>query len=163
MKEIMDRFIEWVNKHGGPTPVAVTIGKSPQSFYNYTNRGSKPNMEIFALLANHYPDFDPDFILTGRNKSTAAAEEKLKEMEAKYHILQSMYERAVVEKAASMGKSKGAKLCPDTKKILRIEGAKQMMHNARRAGRKGSSKQVSVRVPGALIVPDLKELFSRPL
>ena len=104
MKEIMDRFIDWVNKRGGPTRVAITIGKSPQSFYNYTNRGSKPNMEIFALLANNYPDFDTDFILTGRSKSVSTKEEEYKALEAKYLILQSMYERAVLEKAASMGK-----------------------------------------------------------
>lgn len=109
----MDRFIEWINRHGGPTPIAVAIGKSPQSFYNYTNRGSKPNMEIFALLANAYPDFDTDFILTGRRKSSAAIEEEMKELEAKYKVLQSMYERAVVEKAALMGKPKGAVPCPD--------------------------------------------------
>jgi len=153
MKEIMDRFIEWVNKHGGPTPVAVTIGKSPQSFYNYTNRGSKPNMEIFALLANHYPDFDPDFILTGRNKSTAAAEERLKEMEAKYQILQSMYERAVVEKAASMGKSKGAILCPDMNREVRKHIAADSMRLPR--SRK-TSRSVSVRVPG-VVVPNIMD------
>lgn len=161
MKEIMDRFIDWVNKHGGPTPVAIAIGKSPQSFYNYTNRGSKPNMEIFALLANHYPDFDTDFILTGRSKSESVAEEKFKSLEAKYQILQSMYEEVSAQKKQMMpGKSRGAILCPDTKKLLRLEGAKQMMHNVRRAGKARVSRQVSVRVQSEIISP-LKELFGR--
>lgn len=157
MKEIMDRFIEWVNKHGGPTPVAVAIGKSPQSFYNYTNRGSKPNMEIFALLANAFPDFETDFILTGRKKSSAVIEEEFKELEAKYKVLQSMYERAVVEKATSLGKSEDATLCPD----VQIYGRKHQFKDAMKSIRSRRSKvRMSDRVQGAIVDP-LRELYDR--
>lgn len=164
MKEIMDRFIEWVNKHGGPTPVAIAIGKSPQSFYNYTNRGSKPNMEIFALLANHYPDFDTDFILTGRGKSGHDIEDKLKALESKYQILQSMYEEVSAQKKNLMpGKFRGAiLLSPDT----RDRNMRKVQFNDRKIDeklRRNKSRSVSARVPGALIVSELKELLSRPL
>lgn len=154
MKEIMDRFIEWVNKHGGPTPVAIAIGKSPQSFYNYTNRGSKPNMEIFALLVNHFPDFDTDFILTGREKSEREAESKLKALEGKYELLQSMYEEvSAKKKALTPVKVKGAILCPDITRETRKRIAADTM-KLQRTGH--SSRSISVRVLGTAI-PDIMD------
>lgn len=99
MKDIMDRFNDWVNKHGGPTRVATAIGTSPQNFYNYINRGSKPNIEILARLANTFPDFDVKFILTDRHESGLILEKEFKELEVRYSVLQSMYEKAVIEKS----------------------------------------------------------------
>ncbi|CAG5001620.1 hypothetical protein DYBT9275_02705 [Dyadobacter sp. CECT 9275] len=108
MKEIMNRFVDWINEKGGPTPVAIAIGKTPQSFYNYTNRGSKPNMQIFALLANKFDDFDSTYILTGK-KSEHPVEElkkKVMELEAERNAVQSMYKEALRNEAL-LGKGKG--------------------------------------------------------
>ena len=159
MKEIMDRFVDWVNKHGGPTPVAVAIGKSPQSFYNYTNRGSKPNMEIFALLANKFEDFDPAEILTGASKSQPTdAEAKLKLLESKYQILQSMYEEVSFQKKQlSPGKFKGAILCPDLDRETRKHQFKDTMKSLRG---KWNSKSISVRVQ-EVKVPSLSDLSGK--
>jgi hypothetical protein len=150
MKDILDRFIDWVNQHGGPTPVAVAIGKSPQSFYNYTNRGSKPNMEIFALLANVFEDFDPSYILTGKVRVSADSEELMRlrqELER---------EKAIVTKL--VGKFKGAIISLDKGRGIRKQETKAMLFNSRRTGRKGKSKTLSVRVQGAVIPSILNNL-----
>lgn len=158
MKEIMDRFIDWVNKHGGPTPVAIAIGKSPQSFYNYTNRGSKPNMEIFALLANKFEDFDTNEILTGKSRSQSVDEEKFKTLESKYQILQSMYEEVSFQKKQLLpGKTKGAILCPDLDRETRKHQFKDTMKSLRG---KWNSKSISVRVQ-EVNVPSLSDLTGK--
>lgn len=161
MKEIMERFIDWVNKHGGPTPVAVAIGKSPQSFYNYTNRGSKPNMEIFALLANAFPDFDTDFILTGRNKSSSDLEKQLAEWRAKYELLQSMFEDVSAQKKNMMpGKFRGAILLNPSTRERNMRKVQFNDHKIVEKARNAKSRQVSARVQSEIISP-LKELYER--
>jgi len=150
MKEILERFIEWVNKHGGPTPVALAIGKSPQSFYNYTNRGSKPNMEIFALLANHYEDFDASYILTGKVRIS----EEGKELERIKNELQR--ERAIGN--ALLGKSEGVNTSPDVRNPdLRKRQFDDMKKSLR--GKRSVSKPASVHVQGEKI-PTLTDLFN---
>ena len=57
MKESLTRLLDWIDSNGGPQAVAPVIGKSPQTFYNYRNRGSLPNMEIFELLASRITSF----------------------------------------------------------------------------------------------------------
>lgn len=94
MKEIMSRFLYWVEKNGGPIQVAKVINKSPQTFYNYINRGSMPNMEILALLSKSFADFDSGYILTG-NKSDGVESEELKKLRRDIKIREATIEKLI--------------------------------------------------------------------
>lgn len=96
MNESVLRMLDFVNKHGGITNVSETIGVSSVLFYNYKNRGSKPNMEILELLAKNYEDFDSHYILTGESK-LAELRDRVK-----------MFEKLLQEKV--LGKCNGGRL-----------------------------------------------------
>lgn len=136
------------------------IGGSKATYFNIKNGSSQPDFKTFTAILEGFPDLSAEWFTRGEGpmlKSEIISKEEAEAIIAENKAIKAMY------RAELLGKDKGANFCPDTKKVLRIEGAKQAIQNARRVGRRGTSKQVSVRVPGALIVPDLKELFSRPL
>ncbi len=81
-----------MNTNGGPTEVARKVGKTPQSFYNYANRGSMPNMEILQLIASGYPDFDANYILRGVPFSSSETELR-KEIEYYKAIISKLIEK----------------------------------------------------------------------
>ena len=86
MKESLTRLLDWIDSNGGPQAVAPVIGKSPQTFYNYRNRGSLPNMEIFELLASRFPDFDANYILKGLHPAKPAKQTPAKRQGFVYKI-----------------------------------------------------------------------------
>ena len=61
MDEVLKRFFDWLESHGGPKKVAPAVGKSPQVFHNYLNRSSAPNTETMKLLSEAFPDFDATY------------------------------------------------------------------------------------------------------
>lgn len=129
MKETLKRFLNWVESNGGPSAVAKRIGKTPQTFYNYRDRGSMPNMEVLELLVSAYQEFDVNYILTGQSSSA-----RVKQLEYEVGVLNQMLDKQY-KAAALMGKAKGAIDSPSRSKEIRKESGKATIINVRRSPR----------------------------
>lgn len=151
-EEIKSRFSEEIKALGiSKNAIAQEIGFSAQTFTNVTSGRNLPGVLLLNRIQRRYPSFDSNYVVTGIR--TGEDSEKVKSL-----IEEVDYQKAIVSKL--VGKAKGATLCPDRDKEFRIEGAKQMMHNARRAGKRKISKPMSVRVQGVK-APSLIDLFEK--
>lgn len=126
MKDPLIRFLEWVERNGGPSTVAKKIGKSPQSFYNYRDRGSMPNMEIMSLLVDAYPDFDLNFIFRGIQSPDVDP------------VIEDLRQRlrrseAIVDSLVSLKKTKGTINSSGRLKEIKRESAKNTINRARKS------------------------------
>lgn len=67
---IVVRLLEFIRRHGGPSKVAKRLGIKPALFYNYeAGRNKQPSPDILRQIAEKYDDFDPLYILIGRESA----------------------------------------------------------------------------------------------
>lgn len=67
------RLLAFVRRKGGPSEVARRIGIKPSVFYNYeSGRNKQPSSDILKLFVQHYEDFDPVYILTGKQNAATS-------------------------------------------------------------------------------------------
>lgn len=92
MDKIFNRFFDWIESKGGVQRVAEKVGKAPQTFYNYQRRNSLPNMETLSLIAEQYPDFDANYVLTGQSLKTDVTEkdQEILMLQMKIDVLKSL-------------------------------------------------------------------------
>jgi hypothetical protein len=127
-----------------------------------------PGSSIYAKIKKAYPNVSLDWLVTGEGSifSEGATSqnqelvERISHLETENKFLQTMYEKAVIEKAASLGKSEGAALLSPDTRDRDLRKIQFNDHKKSLKGKRGISKPVSGRVQGAYI-PSLLELFKQ--
>lgn len=79
--EVSIRLLSFIDKCGGVAFVAEKIGRRPQIFYNYSNRGSMPNFELLLDIKNNFPDLDLNWVATGLETNTIRELELIKKLD----------------------------------------------------------------------------------
>ncbi|MCF2498344.1 hypothetical protein [Dyadobacter chenhuakuii] len=152
LNPVLQRLSDWADTKGGFAEIGRRVQKHPSMFYNLIRRDALPSLATLSEIATAFPELDMNYIIRGSESVDVIELNELKN--------QLKIKDATITKLVMPGKAKGANLCPDRDHDFRIEGAKQMMHNARSAGKKKFSKPMSVRVPGVK-VPSLIDLFEK--
>ena len=113
-EKIKSRFAEEVGALGvSKSAIADRIGFSSQTFTNVTSGRNMPGALLLSRIAEEFPGFDPNYVLTGRRIGDESMElKKLREELALKDSLLEITTRAVRDARLEMGKHKGVSFHP---------------------------------------------------
>jgi hypothetical protein len=69
MHIILERIANCIEEKGlTPRAFSLSIGKHPSYFSNTAKQGSAPSVEVITLIIDAHPDFNINYIITGRGQ-----------------------------------------------------------------------------------------------
>lgn len=149
---LSDRLQMLIDHYGlSVNELAKKLGGARMKYYNLLKGTSKPDFDTTENILKNFPEISAEWFMRGQGpmlKQEIISREEFDGIKAENNALQVMYEKAVISKAASLGKSEGAILCPDVTRGIR----KRMTADSMKLPRaRRTSRLISVRVPGTAI------------